>query len=290
MAFRQHQVREGAQPLRIPRSARRRDLGLPDRAIARSRAAATADAGSRRSLRAAPTAVPVLSLLGSPRFEASGASIELPPARWVTLLAYVARCGGWVRREALAALFWPDHDGRRANLNLRQMLQTIARSPAGVAFEREPSRVRWSGATDVDAFERHVDARAWSAAVHTYGGTFLDGIEIDGVAPVQAWIEAERAGLEDRWRTCGLALAEVWLDAGRCHETLALAERLHRTDPFDEASLRLVLRAGVDCGDARRAARAYHQAAAFLEQELGVAPEDETLALASALGLADRDT
>ena len=59
----------------------------------------------------------------------------------MAMLAYVARCGTWVRREALAALFWPDHDREHAYLNLRQTLQTIARSPVGAAFEREPARV-----------------------------------------------------------------------------------------------------------------------------------------------------
>lgn len=232
---------------------------------------------------------PLLALLGAPRLRCEGRWFELPSARWVVLLAYLARCRGWVRREVLATLFWPEHDDHGAHANLRQILQTIVRSPAGCALVREPSRVRWSGASDVDRFEAMVESRSWEAAVKTYGGTFLDGIEVDGVATVQTWIEAERASLCERWRTCALTLSAAWLDAHRCHQALALAERLHRDDPFDEEALRLKLRASVNCGDQRRAARTFEAARAFMQRELGVGPEPATVELAAALGLVGRD-
>ena len=228
---------------------------------------------------------PLLALLGPPRLRREGRWLTLPSARWVVLLGYLARCGGWVRREVLAALFWPEHDDHGASLNLRQTLQTIVRSPAGCGLVREPSRVRWSGSSDVDTFEAMVETQAWEAAVKTYGGTFLDGIEVDGVAPVQAWIEAERDSLRERWRTCALTLTAAWLEAHRCHQALALAERLQRDDPFDEAALRLKLQASVHCGDQRRAARTFEVARAFLQRELGVGPEPATMELAGALGL-----
>lgn len=230
-----------------------------------------------------------MALLGAPRLRCEGRWFELPSARWVVLLAYLARCGGWVRREVLATLFWPEHDDHGASLNLRQTLQTIVRSPAGCALVREPSRVRWTGSCDVDTFEAMVEAQSWEAAVKTYGGTFLDGIEVDGVATVQAWIEAERAGLGERWRTCALTLTALWLDAGRCHQALALAERLYRADAFDEEALRLKLRASVNCGDQRRAARTFEAASAFMQRELGVRPEPATMELAAALGIKGRD-
>ena len=232
---------------------------------------------------------PLLALLGAPRLRCEGRWYELPTARWVVLLAYLARCGGWVRREVLASLFWPEHDDHGANANLRQTLQTIVRSPASCALVREPSRVRWAGSSDVHAFEAMVESRSWEAAVKMYGGTFLHGIEVDEVATVQAWIEAERAGLNERWRTCALTLTAVWLDAHRSHQALALAERLHRDDPFDEEALRLKLRASVNCGDQRRAARTFEASRAFMQRELGVGPEPATVELATALGLVGRD-
>ena len=109
------------------------------------------------------------------------------------------------------------------------------------------------------------------------------------MAPVEGWIEAERAGLFERWRTCALTLTAQWLDADRCHQALALAERLHRVDPFDEDALRLKLRASVNCGDHRRATRTFEVARAFLQRELGIGPESATVELAASLGLVADD-
>ncbi len=241
---------------------------------------------TRRSASPEPASLrPTLALLGAPRLRLDGAWRELPLVRWVVLLAYLSRCGGWVRREALAALFWPDHDDHAAGQNLRQTLQTIVRSPAGSGLEREPMRVRWTGASDAEAFEASVRAQDWRQAVVAYGGVFLDGFVTGEVAPVQDWIEAERSGLHDRWRTCVLALAGSQLAGERCHEALELGERLLRIDPYDETALRLVLRAAAACGDRQRAEHAYATACDLFARELGVAPEPATSELASALDL-----
>ncbi len=228
---------------------------------------------------------PALLLLGTPRLRHLGGVTDLPLARWVALLAYLARGGGWVRREVLAALFWPEHDDHGASLNLRQTLQTIVRSAAGVALEREPTRVRWTGSSDVEAFDALVRDQAWAAAVSTYGGVFLDGLNVPDVPNVQEWIDAERSGLHARWRTGALAMGRSYLNDGRCFDLLALAERLCRSDPFDEEALRLMLRAAVGCGDRKRAERTLATACSLFQRELGVAPEADTLALAGELGL-----
>jgi len=229
-----------------------------------------------------------LLLLGPPRLRHEGALIDLPLGRWTALLAYLARGGGWVRREVLATLFWPDHDDHGASLNLRQTLQTIVRSPAGVALEREPTRVRWAGSCDAETFDALVRAQDWGSVVRAYGGAFLDGLDVPDVPTVQAWIDAERTGLHARWRTAALLEGRAALAEGRCLDVLPLAERLCRTDAFDEEALRLLLEASVRCGDRKRAERTFAGAVRAFERELGVEPEPETMALAQTLGIASQ--
>jgi DNA-binding SARP family transcriptional activator len=230
-----------------------------------------------------PAGVATLALLGAPRVRAHGVWRELPPARWVGLLAYVARAGSWVRREALAAAFWPEHERDRAYVNVRQALQSIARSPAGDAFEREPTRVLWRGACDVTTFEGHVRSHAWRRAIAAYTGPFLDGYEEIEATPFGTWLEAERQGLEDRWRASVSALAERLLEGHRAFEALELADRLVRRDPFDEAAVRLALRAAAAHGDRTRGARAFHALRRTLADELDVEPEAATVELAADL-------
>ncbi len=222
---------------------------------------------------------PSLALLGAPRLRIDGAWHDLPPSRWVALLAYVAHARTWVRREALAATFWPEHDQVRASWNLRQCLQTIARSRAGSAFERQPTRVCWRGASDLDAFESYLEATAWTAAVATYRGPFLDGLEAVDVGPFQDWLGAERGALVERWRSSVLALAEERLGADRGGAALDLVHTLLRHDPLDEVAVRLALRAAAASGDRTRGARAYLAFCEALRDELGAEPEPTTEAL-----------
>ena len=219
---------------------------------------------------------PSLALLGAPRLRVDGVWHDLPPSRWVALLGYVAHARTWVRREALAATFWPEHDQVRANWNLRQCLQTIARSRAGSAFEREPTRVCWRGASDLGDFAGHLQAASWRAAVATYRGPFLDGLEVVDVAPFQAWLELERGALEERWRAGVLALAEERLRADRGGAALDLIQELLRHDPLDEVAVRLGLRAAAASGDWTRGARAYRAFRETLRDELGAEPEPAT--------------
>jgi DNA-binding SARP family transcriptional activator len=224
-----------------------------------------------------------LALLGAPRIRIDGVWHDLPPSRWVALLAYVARARSWVRRELLAATFWPDHDQVRASWNLRQCLQTIARSRAGSAFEREPTRVCWRGTSDLEAFESHASGGSWRAAVTTYRGHFLDGLEALDVEPFQAWLAAERATLGERYRAAVLTLAEERLHAERGGAALDLIQGLLRHDPLDEVAVRLALQAAAATGDRLRGARAYRGLCDALSEALGAEPEEATVALWRAL-------
>lgn len=222
---------------------------------------------------------PSLALLGAPRLRIDGAWHDLPPSRWVALLAYVAHARTWVRRELLAVTFWPEHDQVRASWNLRQCLQTIARSRAGTAFEREPTRVCWRGTSDLGDFQSYLEAASWQAAVATYRGPFLDGLEAVDVGPFQDWLGVERGDLQERWRAGVLALAEERLRADRGGAALDLVHTLLRHDPLDEVAVRLALRAAAASGDRTRGARAYLAFCEALRDELGAEPEPMTEAL-----------
>ena len=270
----------------LPARPRRRASAWRAPRTSRWHVPGAAGGAARTPGRAVRATGPALVLLGAPKVRTAAAWHDLPPSRWLAMLAYVARSGTWVRREALATLFWPDHTREHAYLNLRQALQTIARSPAGAAFEREPARVRWSGATDVAEFERHVQGGGWREALDAYGGPLLDGLELAEVTPAQEWLDAERRMLEDWWRTGALALAAEHLQGGRPLDALALTDRLVRRDALDEAAVRIGLEAAVAGGDRQRARRALEIFRGHLLDELGMDPEPETLALAARLGLA----
>ena len=77
--------------------------------------------------------MPELSLfvLGNPRLERDGQTVELERHKALALLIYLAVTGGPHRRDALAALFWPELDQTRARAALRRTLSELNIALAG---------------------------------------------------------------------------------------------------------------------------------------------------------------
>jgi DNA-binding SARP family transcriptional activator len=59
-----------------------------------------------------------LYLFGAPAIECSGISQHIPRRKAMALLAYLAVTQQSHSREALVALFWPEHDRRSGRLTL----------------------------------------------------------------------------------------------------------------------------------------------------------------------------
>ena len=63
-----------------------------------------------------------LSLLEPPQIELDGAPVHISRHKAVALLVYLALTGQTHRRDALAALLWPEHDQSGARAGLRRAL------------------------------------------------------------------------------------------------------------------------------------------------------------------------
>ena len=72
-----------------------------------------------------------LSLLGAPRVERDGAPIEVDARKAIALLAYLVVTGQAHRRDALAALLWPEYDQTSARASLRRTLSALSKGRAG---------------------------------------------------------------------------------------------------------------------------------------------------------------
>lgn len=91
------------------------------------------------------------AVLGDP-----GSGRSLPADRRGCLLAYLAADGGWVERDRLAHLFWPESGEEAAKRNLRQLLLRTKRLDLGPELEARVDAVRWRVDSDVARFRRAV--------------------------------------------------------------------------------------------------------------------------------------
>ncbi|MBL7183537.1 MAG: AAA family ATPase [Anaerolineae bacterium] len=247
-----------------------------------------------------------LSLLGPPQVMVNGrAVIGVETPKVLALLAYLAvEAHRPQPRSALVALFWPDQPEKRALQNLRQALSRLRRAigdkeaypshlltdPQTIQFNRRSDH--W---LDVEVFKallantqrhrhRRLDAcltcvSQLAQAVEYYRGDFLAGLHPAGSPAFSEWLLIQRERLGQQACTALHALAGSHLARGEPEAARQYARRLLHLDPWNEAAQRLLLCA-LTLSDGRNAAlQHYQEFRQALADELGIEPEDETLAL-----------
>ena len=159
----------------------------------------------------------------------------------------------------------------------------ISRTDAGWALD-----VEW---LDVAELEARVDeaARAGSPSAALAAAraalTLVRG-ELLADEPDPWWAEADRAAVARTVARAQLLAAEAALAAGQPADAASDAERVLDRDPYDEAALRLLMRAHAAAGRPASALAAYARARERLAEDLGVDPTRETEDLHTAILLA----
>ncbi|MFO8149202.1 MAG: BTAD domain-containing putative transcriptional regulator [Trueperaceae bacterium] len=223
-----------------------------------------------------------LHLLGGAHLGEREHGLPLPADRRGCLLAYLACDGGWVDRDRLALLFWPDADERAAKRNLRQLLLRVRRLALAEGLEAAPSAVRWSVDCDVMAFRRALAAGERERAVRLYAGALLEGFVVHDVGGFDAWLELERQRLHEGYHEAVTRAADAAASAGRVGDAIDMLRRLLATEPLAEDVLQAYLRVLMLDGRRGQAVAAYGRFARLLDDELGLEPLAATRALAEA--------
>lgn len=144
---------------------------------------------------------PRLVLLDVPHLQHGGQRLDLPNNVPGHLLAHLGLAGGWVTREALAALFWPDRPEPEAQHNLRANLHRMKRQleawGLGGQLHVEQRRVRLALATDVAELRAAAGAGDFARVRALHRQPFLSGMSLAGFPALQEWMAVERAALAE---------------------------------------------------------------------------------------------
>lgn len=237
-----------------------------------------------------------LFLFGAPRLERGGALVSFDSRKALALLAYLALTRRPHRRDALAALLWPDSLGERARGALRRTLVPLRRALEGCGLEtrRETVELRpgplW---VDVWAFEHGLgpegqatsafDPPTVEAAAELYTDGLLAGFSLKDAPEFDHWQLAQAERLKARALSAFEHLTRFHRDHGHLEAALAVARRWVTLDPLAESAHCALMELLALCGQ-RGAARAqFEECRRLLADELDVAPLPETLALAEAI-------
>jgi DNA-binding SARP family transcriptional activator/tetratricopeptide (TPR) repeat protein len=221
----------------------------------------------------------------------SGASVAmlLAQPRSTALLIHLllARPRGYLSRDILCDLFWPDADEEHAHGALSQALTRIRRAAGADVFEvRGKNEIRVAGGAvdcDVLIFERALSAGDHAAALDLYRGPFLRGFHAGGAAGFERWAESERDRLRTLAAAAARALAVERIADGRLADARHAAARALELAPESEATAGELVRALAAAGDRVGAVSLYDAWASALYRDLELEPSAALLALAGEL-------
>jgi DNA-binding SARP family transcriptional activator/TolB-like protein len=204
----------------------------------------------------------------------------------LALLALLATAPGGMSREKLMAYLWPESEAGRARDLLNQAVYVLRKSLGETALLGAGDELRLSAAavtSDVAAFEAAVESGDSARAASLYAGPFLDGFFLNDAPEFERWVDVQR----DRLAGAYAAALE------------RLADGAESASDFPQAVKWWKARCGVDPYDSRIAIRLVHALAAsgnpagalqyiavhsqLLEEEFGVEPPPELLALGERL-------
>lgn len=237
-----------------------------------------------------------LYLLGPPRVELDGDSVNIKRRKALAMLIYLAVNGQAYSRDALATLFYPDHSQSRARAYLRRDLAVLNTSLAGDWFEADRETVQFNEDgdlwLDVARFRAclaechshdhppHLPCAGClpllSEAVELYRDDFLAGFTLRDCPEFDDWQFFQAESLRQQLATALERLVQGCEQQDRPEAAIPHARRWVALDPLHESAQRALIQLYDRSGQTSAALRQYEEYAALLEEELGLPPEEET--------------
>jgi len=222
-----------------------------------------------------------INLLGGLEF--SGVDGAALTRKVKALAAFLALQQGQPQsREKIATLFWENSPEDQAKTNLRQCLSSLRKQLKDALITRDdvvrldPSKI----GLDIARFEELIksqDLGTIEQAISIYKGDLLDGFSIKEES-FESWLRSER----ERYRNLMVdGLTRLIGGKEACGDHLAvttLAARLLVLDPINEAAHRTLMKAYAAQGRYEVALKQFEACKQTLERELGVGPQDATIA------------
>ena len=243
-----------------------------------------------------------LFLLGTPRVELDGASVEVDTRKAIALIAYLAVTGQPHSRDALAALLWPDYDQTHARATLRRTLSALNKALGGAWLDAGRETVSlsredlWMDVAEFGARVAECVRHAapgdeackaclgpLSEAAGLYRGDFMAGFTLRDSPNFDDWqffqaesLRRDLAGVLERLTRCHSARGEY-------EPAITYARRWLALDPLHEPVHRELMRLFAAAGRRSAALHQYRECVRVLEKELGVPPLEETTLLYQAI-------
>jgi len=235
-----------------------------------------------------------LSLLGRPRIERDGVTIEINRRKTIALLTYLAVTGETHHRDKLAALFWPRLPRDRARAALRRSLTEVRQAIGEEWLQADGDMIGLSFRDDLwmdvqqfnslftklkepgAAGQGDADLALLKNIVDLYRSDFLSEFMLDSNSTFSEWQFFQADALRKRVIATLDRLVEGHVDAGEHGLAIAYARRRLALDSIEESAHRKLMRLYAATGQTSLAVRQYRECCRKLQKEMGARPEEET--------------
>ena len=236
-----------------------------------------------------------LYLFGAPRVAIDDTPVDLPRRKVLAALVYLVRSRKRIQRDALATLLWPEAERKSARSSLRRELHALnsAIGPKWLEMTRDdlmlnPDADVWS---DVDEFRQCIantltdgtNPQTLKDAVALYQSDFLTGFTLSDCPAFDDWQFFESEELRRDYANALTELVQIMRAQNDYQRAVDYARRWLALDPLDELVHRELMQLYALAGQQAAAVRQYDECVRILDDELGVPPEEETVALYEAI-------
>ena len=187
-----------------------------------------------------------------------------------------------ISRDKLLAYLWPDSDSAHARNSLKQAQFSLRHALdcrpliGGSGFLRLESS---AAEVDLWEFESALAVGNEALAVGLYGGPFLDGFYVTGLAEFERWVEAKRQRLAHQYSQTLTGLAVRADRSGDRQSAITWWRRLAAAEPLSAIPALGLMRALQAAGDPTGALDHGRKHVSMVESELGAPASDEIRAL-----------
>lgn len=243
-----------------------------------------------------------LHLLGSPEVHLDDKPLILKESKALALLVYLAVTRAPHQRESLSTLFWSEHSPEQGRANLRHVLWVLRKAIGDGWLDTSRTEIGLrQGAdvwTDVTSFQSLLaqdkipqpqtasplaDVVRLEEAVALYRGDFLAGFTLADSPAFDDWQFFQAESARQSMLTALDRLVAEYTASGALDQAIGHARHRLSLDNLHEPAHRTLMRLYARTGRQAAALRQAEECARLLDEELGVEPEAETLALAAAI-------
>ncbi len=230
-----------------------------------------------------------LELLGPVRLlAADGRSLDavVRQSKRLAILTYLVIHDGFVRRDPLLALGWPESSDRSARRALNQTIHFL-RSELGqhIISRRGAGEVRVSPdhvSSDVVDFRRAIQEGRFGDAIDLYRGELLSGVHVADSVELSQWLDGARDEFRRESVEAACRHAERLAASGRFQAAEQTARKALKIEPTSEVAVQVLARTLLQAGARPATLKVLNEFRARLESEYGIEPSAETLRLAEA--------